>query len=52
MLLTVKNKDTREDLDYPHTELRDVYWSNLDKIVGILEYLAGLRIAAPMAHYQ
>jgi len=50
--LTVKNEDTREGLDYLHTELRDTYWSNREKITGVLEYLAALRHSSSMEHWQ
>ena len=50
--LTVKNEATREGLDYLHTELREVYWSNREKITGILEYLADLRHSTTMEHWQ
>jgi adenine-specific DNA methylase len=49
--LTVKNEATREGLDYLHTELRDGYWSNREKITGVLEYLAVLRHAASTEHW-
>ncbi len=50
--LTEKNEATRESLDYLHTELREVYWSNREKITGILEYLAALRHSDTMKHWQ
>ena len=50
--LTVKNEDTREGLNYLHTELKDAYWTNREKIAGVLEYLAALRNASPMEHWQ
>jgi len=50
--LTVKNEDTRAGLDYLHTELRDTYWSNREKITGVLEYLAALRHSGSMEHWQ
>lgn len=50
--LTVKNEDTREGLNYLHTELKDAYWTNREKITGVLEYLAALRNAAPMEHWK
>jgi len=50
--LTVKNEGTREGMDYLHTELRDAYWTNREKIIGVLEYLAVLRHAASMEHWQ
>lgn len=50
--LTAKNEATREGLDYLHTELRDVYWSNREKITGVLEYLALLRHSGSMEHWQ
>lgn len=49
--LTVKNEDTREGLNYLHTELNDAYWTNREKIAGVLEYLAALRNASPMTHW-
>jgi hypothetical protein len=49
--LTVKNEDTREGLNYLHTELKEVYWSNRERIVGLLDYLAALRHAAPLEHW-
>jgi hypothetical protein len=50
--LTVKNEDTREGLNYLHTELKEAYWANREKITGVLEYLAVLRNASPMEHWQ
>lgn len=50
--LTVKNEGTREGMDYLHTELRDAYWANREKITGVLEYLAALRNAGPMVHWH
>lgn len=50
--LTVKNEDTREGLNYLHTELKDAYWTNREKIAGVLDYLAALRNASPMEHWQ
>ncbi len=50
--LTVKNEDTREGLNYLHTELKDVYWSNREKIVGVLEHLSALRYAGSMEHWK
>lgn len=50
--MTVKNEDTREGLNYLHTELKDAYWTNREKIAGVLEYLAALRNASPMEHWQ
>jgi len=50
--LTVKNEDTREGLNYLHTELKEVYWANREKITGVLEYLAVLRNASPTEHWQ
>ena len=48
----MKNEATREGLDYLHTELREVYWSNREKITGVLEYLAALRHSGSMEHWQ
>jgi putative DNA methylase len=50
--LTVKNEDTRDGLNYLHTELKDAYWSNRERIVGILDYLAAMRFAASMEGWQ
>ena len=50
--LTVKNEGTREGMDYLHTELRESYWSNRDKIIGILEYMAALHHSSTMEHWQ
>jgi len=50
--LTVKNEATREGLDYLHTELREAYWSNREKIIGVLDYLALLRHSDTMEHWQ
>jgi len=50
--LTVKNEATREGLDYLHTELREAYWSNREKITDVLEYLAALRHSETMDHWQ
>ena len=44
--LTVKNEDTREGLNWLHTELPD-YWASREKVIHILEYLSGLRHANP-----
>lgn len=48
--LTVKNEDTREGLNWFHTELSD-YWSIRERISLILEYIARLRFLAPMEHW-
>jgi hypothetical protein len=50
--LTVKNEDTRDGLNYLRTELKDAYWSNREKIAGILEYLGNLRHAGSMEHWK
>lgn len=50
--LTVKNESTKEGMDYLHTELREAYWSNREKIIGILEYMAALRHSSAMEHWQ
>jgi hypothetical protein len=50
--LTVKNEDTREGLNYLHTELKEAYWSNRERITGVLDYLAALRYAASMEPWR
>lgn len=50
--LTVKNEETRSGFDYLHTELGTAYSSNRARIIGILDYLATLHHAAPMANWQ
>jgi putative DNA methylase len=50
--LTVKNEGTKEGMDYLHTELREAYWSNREKITGILEYLTALSHSSTMEHWQ
>jgi putative DNA methylase len=40
--LTVKNEGTKEGMDYLHTELREAYWTNREKITGVLDYLSAL----------
>lgn len=50
--LTVKDEDTRGGLDYLHTELRDAYWNNREKIIGILEYFGLLRNVSSMEHWR
>ena len=49
--LSVKNENTGEGMNWLHTELKD-YWGSREKIIHILEYLAGLGVAAPMAHWK
>ena len=49
--LTVKNENTRDGLNYLHTELKDAYWTHREKVAGVLEYLAALRNVEPMAHW-
>lgn len=49
--LTVKSEDTREGLNYLHTELRD-YWQRREKILGLLDYLAALRHTSSMTAWQ
>jgi len=50
--LTVKNEETRDGLNYLHTEIKDMYWTSREKITGILDYLYVLRNAAGMAHWE
>lgn len=50
--LTVKNEGTKEGMDYLHTELREAYWSNREKITGILEYLTALGHSSTMQHWH
>jgi adenine-specific DNA methylase len=50
--LTVKNEEARDGLNYLHTELKDAYWSNRERITGVLDYMASLRHAAPMEHWK
>ena len=50
--LTVKNEGTKEGMDYLHTELREAYWTNREKIIGILEYMAALRHSSTMEHWK
>ncbi len=50
--LTVKNEDARDGLNYLRTELKDGYWGSRERIMGILDYLAALRNASGMAHWQ
>ncbi len=50
--LTVKNEATKEGMDYLHTELREAYWSNREKITGILEYLTALGHSSTMEHWH
>jgi len=50
--LTVKNEGTKEGMDYLHTELREAYWTNREKIIGILEYMAALRHSSTMDHWK
>ncbi|MHB8806577.1 MAG: anti-phage-associated DUF1156 domain-containing protein [Anaerolineaceae bacterium] len=50
--LTVKNEGTKEGMDYLHTELREAYWTNREKIIGILEYMATLRHSSTMEHWK
>lgn len=50
--LTVKNEDTREGMDYLHTELRDLYWSAREKIIGVLDFLAALRYSSHMEQWR
>ena len=50
--LTVKNEGTKEGTDYLHTELREAYWTNREKIIRILEYIATLRHSSTMEHWH
>lgn len=50
--LTAKSEETKEGLNYLHTELVELYWVNRDKVVKILDYLAGLRNTVTMQHWQ
>ncbi len=50
--LTVKNEGTKEGMDYLHTDLREAYWINREKIIGILEYMAALRHSSTMEHWK
>ncbi|MFH1445935.1 MAG: anti-phage-associated DUF1156 domain-containing protein, partial [Chloroflexota bacterium] len=50
--LTSKSEETKEGLNYLHTELTELYWVNRDKVVKILDYLAGLRNTVTMQHWQ
>lgn len=50
--LTAKNEDTKEGMDYLHTELREAYWTNREKIIGILEYMGALRHSSTMEHWK
>ncbi len=50
--LTVKNEGTKEGMDYLHTELRESYWTNREKITGVLEYMAALRHSSTMEHWH
>ena len=50
--LTVKNEGTKEGMDYLHTELSEAYWTNREKIIGILEYMAVLRHSSTMEHWK
>ena len=49
--LTVKNEDARDGATYLRTEMKDAYWTNREKITGLLDYLGALRHAEPMAHW-
>lgn len=50
--LTVKNEDTRDGMNYLHTELKDAYWTNREKVAGVLDYLSALHHASSMEHWQ
>jgi adenine-specific DNA methylase len=50
--LAGKDEEARAGLDYLHTELREAYWTNREKIVGILEWLSALGSAAGMEHWR
>jgi putative DNA methylase len=50
--LTVKNEGTKEGMDYLHTELREAYWSNREKITGVLEYLSALGHSSNMQDWH
>jgi adenine-specific DNA methylase len=50
--LTVKNEGTKEGMDYLHTELREAYWSDREKIIGVLEYLAALGLSSTMEDWK
>lgn len=46
------NEETLEGMNYLRTEMNDSYWSNREKVAGILEYLGVLRHAEPMEHWH
>jgi hypothetical protein len=50
MSQTVKAEETRAGLDWLKTELPD-YWASREKIVRLLDYLAGLRFVGSMPQW-
>lgn len=38
-------------LYYLYTELKDAYWPNRARLLGVLDYLAALRHAAALEHW-
>jgi adenine-specific DNA methylase len=48
---TVKSEDTRDGLNYLHTELPD-YWASRERIIHLLDYLAVLHQVASMDHWK
>jgi adenine-specific DNA methylase len=48
---TAKSAETREGMNWLRTELPD-YWASREKLVQILDYLAAITRAAPMAHWK
>lgn len=49
--LTVTSEETRDGLNYLHTELKD-YWQKREKIMGLLDFLAALRHTSFMIAWQ
>lgn len=47
---TVKAEETRAGLDWLKTELPD-YWGSREKIIRLLDYLAGLRFVGSMPQW-
>jgi len=49
---TAKNEDTKDGLNFLHTELKDFYWVNRERILGLLEYFSNLRFASSMDQWK
>jgi hypothetical protein len=49
---TTKNEDTKDGLNFLHTELKDFYWINRERILGLMDYFSNLRFASSMEQWK